>query len=421
VPDWKDISPRLGATYDLLGDGTTVVRANVGRYVASESTNMATLNNPVNTSINQASRQWTDRNGNFVPDCDVTNPATNEECGPLSAPLGSLNVAARYDPSITGGWGVRPNDREIAAGVQRQIGPRAAIDFQFTRHSFGNFIASQDVNHPPAAAFSSFCVTAPADSRLPDGGGNQICGFMDQNPTTFTTSPFYLVQRASTFGDVRDVYTGYDVNANARLPRGGFVSGGASIGHEVTDVCAVAGQALVGYAPVAGVLASSAGTLLPFNSTLIAGATSTPSTLYCHVQPPFQADVKGLASYPLPWFGLTASATLQNRPGPQILARYTVTSAQVQNLGRPLGLGTAATQLVAPGTMYGDRVTQLDVRFGKIFKVQNTRLQGSVDVFNVLNSSAILGLNTTYGSSSWLSPTQILQGRLVKFGIQVDF
>jgi hypothetical protein len=243
---------------------------------------------------------------------------------------------------------------------------------------------------------------------------------MDQNPNTFATSPFYVVQRASTFGDVSDVYTGYDFNANARLPRGGFVSGGASIGHEVTDICQVAGQALVGYAPVAGVLASSAGTLLPFGSTAVAGGATTPSSLYCRVQPPFQADVKALATYPLPWFGLNASATLQNRPGPQILARYTVTSAQVQNLGRPLGVGTAAAQLIAPGTMYGDRVTQLDVRFGKAFRVQRSRIQASVDLFNVLNSSAILGLNTTYGTS-WLSPTQILQGRLVKIGAQVDF
>ena len=420
VPNWKDLSPRVGGTYDLFGDGRTVVRANWAKYIASESTNMATLNNRVNTSINSASRSWTDTNGNFQPDCDLTNPGLNAECGPLNAPLGSLNVAARYDSSITAGWGVRPNDHEVSAGVQHQLLPRLAVDFQFTRHSFGNFIASQDINHPPASSFSSFCVTAPQDPRLPNNGGNQICGFMDQNPTTFSTAPFYVVQPASNFGDVSDVYTGYDVNLNARLPRGGFASGGTSIGHEVTDVCAVAGQALVGYAAVAGVLASSAGTLLPFSSTIVAGAATTPSTLYCHVQPPFQADVKGAASYPLPWLGLTASATLQNRPGPQILARYTVTSGQVQNLGRNLGLSTVAAQLIAPGTMYGDRVTQLDVRLGKMFRVQHTRVQATMDVFNLLNSSGVLGLNTTYGGA-WLNPTQILQGRLVKFGAQLDF
>ncbi|MBI3494284.1 MAG: TonB-dependent receptor [Acidobacteria bacterium] len=223
IPNWKDLSPRLGATYDLSGNGKTVARVNFGKYIASESTNMATLNNRVNTSINSASRQWTDLNGNFKPDCDLTNPALNRECGLLNAPLGSLNVAARYDSSITGGFGVRPNDREVSAGIQHQVLPRVALDFQFTRHSFGNFFASQDTARPPATSYSQFCVTAPSDSRLPNNGGNQICGFMDQNPSTFTTVPFYVVQAASNFGDVSDVYTGYDFNANARLPRGGFV------------------------------------------------------------------------------------------------------------------------------------------------------------------------------------------------------
>ena len=119
----------------------------------------------------------------------------------------------------------------------------------------------------------------------------------------------------------------------------------------------------------------------------------------------FRADVKGLASYPLPWWGLTASATLQNRPSPQILARCTVTSAQVQNLNRPLGVGTAATQLIAPGTIYGDRVTQMDVRIGKMFRTPRGRVLASVDIFNALNPSAILSLNTTYGTS-WLSSTR---------------
>jgi hypothetical protein len=194
-----------------------------------------------------------------------------------------------------------------------------------------------------------------------------------------------------------------------------MVSGGASIGHEVTDICQVAGLASVTYAGVAGVLASSAGTL--------AALVGTPSTLYCHVEPPFQADVKGFVTYPLPWFGLNASATLQNRPGPQITASYTITAAQVQNLGRPLGGGatTATTALIAPGTMYGERVTQVDFRLGKSFKLQRSRIQASMDVFNLLNSSAILTQNNTYGTTAWQSPTSILQGRLIKFGAQFEF
>jgi hypothetical protein len=42
--------------------------------------------------------------------------------------------------------------------------------------------------------------------------------------------PFFQVQKASNFGEATDVYTGYDLNANARLPRGGVVSGASASG-----------------------------------------------------------------------------------------------------------------------------------------------------------------------------------------------
>jgi hypothetical protein len=421
VPDWKDLDPRVGGAYDLFGDGKTVVRGSFARYVASESTNMATLNNHVNTSVNSATRGWTDTNGNFRPDCDLSNPNAQvvpggDTCGALNAPLGSLAVAAQYDPSITSGFGVRPWDKEIAIGVQHGLTPRIAADFQFTHHWFGNFIAAQNTAQPPAD-YDSYCVTPAASGNgvsLPSGG-SQICGFMNLNPAYQLLVPFSKVQKASVFGDVSDVYTGYDLGVTARLPNGGNASGGFGIGHEVTDICNVIGQASVSYAAVAGVLASSSGTL--------ASTTGYPSKLYCHVQPPFQPNFKGLVNYPLPWWGLRASATFQNITGPQILANYSINAtnvATVTNLGRAVTGGAATTQLIAPGTQYGDRITQVDARFSKGFRMGKDRINASIDFFNLLNSSAILTINTTYGSA-WQSPTLILQGRLIKLGVQIDF
>ena len=232
---------------------------------------MATLNNRVNTSVNSATRSWTDTNGNFVPDCNLYNTALNGECGLLNAPLGSLNVAAAYSPEITSGFGVRPNDEEVAIGFQQEIVPRLALDFQFTRHAFGNFVASANTARPPSA-YDQFCVTAPAGAASTSGytlpnAGEQICGFVDLNPAFSTKVPFFEVQKASNFGDVSDIYTGYDINLNGRLPRGGIASGGVSVGHEVTDICAVAGEASITYAAVAGVAASTAGTLAPTYGT----------------------------------------------------------------------------------------------------------------------------------------------------------
>ncbi len=43
----------------------------------------------------------------------------------------------------------------------------------------------------------------------------------------------------------------------------------------------------------------------------------------------------------------------------------------------------------------------------------------SIDVFNALNSDAVLTVNQNY--ASWLTPQSILNARLLKFSVQFDF
>ena len=90
------------------------------------------------------------------------------------------------------------------------------------------------------------------------------------------------------------------------------------------------------------------------------------------------------------------------------------TTGYMANLG-------AVTALVGPGdTVLEDRLNQVDLRFSKIFRFGRTRVQGNFDIYNALNGSAILTLNTRYGPT-WLQPTAILGGRLFEFSAQLDF
>ena len=89
----------------------------------------------------------------------------------------------------------------------------------------------------------------------------------------------------------------------------------------------------------------------------------------------------------------------QNKPGPS--SRRT-TPCRVRSRhcrsGRPLAgnLSNVTVNLIEPGTLYGDRINQLDFRIAKILKLGRTRTTVGVDLYNALNSSTVLVYNNTF-------------------------
>ena len=84
------------------------------------------------------------------------------------------------------------------------------------------------------------------------------------------------------------------------------------------------------------------------------------------------------------------------------------------------GVRTVSVPLIKPGTVFGERLHHIDFRITKTFAVGRGRLRPQVDVYNLTNANPVLNQNNTFGTN-WLRPTAILPGRLVKFGVQVDF
>ena len=393
MPDWTDVTPRLGVAYDLFGSGKTALKFNIGRYLAAPNPiSFTRIANPAGALIQSATRTWSDANGNFIPEAN--------ELGPLSAPnFGTTVVSTRYAPDALSHRGY---SWEIGAQLQQEIAPRVSTNLAYYRRWYGNLLVTDNTALDPTD-YSPYSVVAPVDSRLPGGGGYTVTGLYDPNRLVAAQN---IVTLASNYGDAMEHYNGGDLTLNARLQQGTVVSGGVSLGRVETNYCFVT--------------SSPQGTGLPPAQ----GATTAAGLLYCNVKPPFQANVKVLGVYPLPRWGVTLAATFQSIPGPLITAANTYTNAVISpSLGRNLATGVngiASVQLIAPGTMYDERLYQLDFRASKIIRIGRARLQANVDLYNAANASSILTINTTYGSS-WQRPTSILQGRLLKFGAQFDF
>jgi hypothetical protein len=267
-----------------------------------------------------------------------------------------------------------------------------------------------------AASYDEFTVASPLD-------GSSIQVWL---PKPGVASQVANVD--STSDDMKRAYNGYDFSFNARIRGGVRAFGGFSLERTLNDVCV--------------------------------SASSDPNrSLYCDQADsgiPWQKQVKATVVYPLPWYGVTVSAALQNLNG------Y-VTGAAAQAYGgftagtgfdNPRGLGTSylispttryaanctgaactpnalvlpamaasgvasiSVPLVAPETEYTPRITQLDFSVSKSIEFGAFRVTPKLDLFNSLNSDDYTAVQSTqFGAATYMRPSTILQGRIIRFAV----
>ena len=376
-------------------------RAPIGRYngpVGVSSVRIAGAANPMVTSVNSVSRTWTDANGNYVPDCDLTNFSLNGECGPISnANFGQLNITTRYADDVTQGWTARDYLWDVSTEVQHQLTRGFSVTAGYYRNWYGNFSVTDNLE-VTSEDFNPYCVTAPTDARLPDGGGAQVCGLYDVSPAKFGRVN-NLITQASHYGKQTRVSDFVALTFSGRLSSL-QLGGGLDMGRTVADQCFV--------------------------------VDSPQQLLHCRTVNPFrgQTQLKMYATYALP-ADVMVSGVWQNGSGPPIEASYAARNAEIApSLGRslaacgarvPCTATASGIPLIEPFTQFEDFRNQIDVRLSKIVRFgDRLRMQANVDVFNVFNNAAITVRNNTYGSL-WGRPQSIVEARLIIIGGQLTF
>jgi hypothetical protein len=294
------------------------------------------------------------------------------------------------------------------------------VGINYYRRIYGGFLVT-DNTATTAADYTQYSLTIPTDPRLPTSG--QTLTYYDVNPvlksgasglTTTNLNTF-----ASNYGAMYQHWNGFDLTGTSRLAGGVTATGGVTFGQTMFDDCNVAAQ-------------------LPE----MLYTTLSPVQM-CHFETGWAPQFKLLASYTLPWQNIRISGNFQSLPGPARQASVLFTQAQVTaGLGRVATVaGNKSVLAIEPaiplssasgsgtgtalfGSTIGDRLNQLDLRFSKIFKFGRTTLDANVDIYNALNSDAVLSETAAYSGTNggaWLLPTSVIQGRIVKFGVRLDF
>jgi hypothetical protein len=382
IPCWNDWTLRVGASYDLFGNGKTALKTSVGKFLGQQALGLTATLNPMTGQTDR--RSWTDRDGNNSA-LDANGNAQLNEMGASPTPnFGIPGASAKIADDLP-----RPSNWEESVSIQHELFPRMSITGGYYRRQFYDIQYTLNRALDPVADFTPFNVTIPVNANNPDGGGQVI--------TMYNLNRVVTADNITSASDNNTrIYNGFEVSVNARLPKG-FVFGGITTERTATNSCAD--------------LASSNANNLRF----------------CDQTPPFRTLYKASAGFTLP-YDIQVSGSFQARPGIPVGGDYTYicSAAAAAATGCTALTGNVASltvPVVDPTTEFYDYVKTNDMRVSHTFRHGRLRMQPFLEIFNVMNLSTILTVNETVAGAGSLygQPTTIVQGRRLQLGGQIDW
>ena len=179
VTGYNDITPRGGFAYDLFGNGKTSLKVNAGKYLQSANNQENyTISNPALDGRTDDGAPTSRRGFTGVhrfrrrprSGLQHARSGANGECILPLVNFGNPNALTIVNLDVLHGWGVRPCDWQWGVSVQQEIFTRTSLEVGYNRRWFNNFFVNDNINLSPSD-FDRTTITAPTNSKLPDGGG----------------------------------------------------------------------------------------------------------------------------------------------------------------------------------------------------------------------------------------------------------
>ena len=198
----------MGAAYDVFGNGKTAIKVNLGKYLqAATNDENYWANNPAGRIVTSVGARGAGcDNGNYVIDCDLSNPAGSEQPGHRRRQLrAARRQRSEFRQAPTPTDDRQPRHPGEAGASVRRTGSSACrssrslrracpLNVGYNRRWFWNFFVTD--NHVTTAAdYDQWTFTAPQNPALPVGGSTL---------TTTSTSIRRHRDGRAELSDVRD-------------------------------------------------------------------------------------------------------------------------------------------------------------------------------------------------------------------------
>jgi hypothetical protein len=398
LPDWNDIAPRFGVSYDLFGNARTALKATVGRYMAGQALGFPERYNPLQTQSD--TRTWTDNGDRIVQDNEI-GPTQN-------AAFGLPVQLIKPDPDIQ-----REYDIEYTTQVQHQVVPGFSVNGGYYRRTTHDQRVSR-YNSFSDKDYTIINVVSPLDGT--------VIPVYNLNPAL--QPQVTRVDVNSTDENLRRrIYNGVQVGFNARVRSATFF-GGYTVDRIVDVRCDAIEANAARYGGTAAIATSN---------------NPVPDYHFCDqskLDMPFLHEMKFAGSYTLPWYGVQTSLAFQSYNGAPLFTRWNIGRTTRYLAGCPgpcrpgelvvpnMTLTQYVVDLVAPGQEFYPRQNQLDTTVRKLFKFGRYQLSADFSLFNLMNSAFIKNQNITFNpanNTAFGTPLDILNPRTMRLSAQLRF